>query len=78
MYGNPREVHPIPYSTKMSNPQVIPNEKYILVDSATDRRNKISSQATRPHAKAPSVTSMRREGTHNVLYKALLKKQTYK
>ena len=78
VYGNPRTEQPSVTSIKTSNPNVVPNEKHILVESATDRRVRTISQSNRFHSKAPSVESMRKEGTHNVLYKALLKKQNYK
>ena len=63
---------------RTSSPQSTPNARFILTESATDRRLRTVSQSIRVHAKAPTVQEMRREGTHNVLYRALLKKQSYK
>jgi hypothetical protein len=63
---------------KTTSPQSLPNAKFILTESATDRRVRTVSQANRVHIKAPTVQEMRREGTHSVLYRALLKKQSYK
>lgn len=55
----------------------IPNEKFILTESATDRRVRTSSMANRLHAKAPTVAAMRKEGIHTILSRALFKKQSY-
>lgn len=56
---------------------VIPNQKFILSESVTDRRVKTVSMANRAHMKAPSVSNVRREGAHSILSKAIWKKQSY-
>ena len=78
VYGNPRKEMPTVGALRTSSPQSTPNARFILTESATDRRLRTVSQSIRVHAKAPTVQEMRREGTHNVLYRALLKKQSYK
>lgn len=78
IYGQPRQTKPTVHSIKSTSPVRIPNEKFILTESATDRRIRTISQAVRPQIKAPTVQEMRREGTHTILYKALMKKQTYR
>ena len=78
VYGNPRTDKVNVQVLRTSSPNSTPNAKFILTESATDRRLRTISQSKRAHVKAPTVQDMRREGTHNVLYKALMKKQSYK
>jgi hypothetical protein len=77
VYGIPRSEKPKVTSLKSSSPLVIPNEKFILSESVTDRRVKTVSMANRAHMKAPSVSNIRRDGAHSILSKALWKKQSY-
>ena len=44
--------------------------RHIAIESATDRRIKISSMAPRLHLQAPSVEESRRQGTHTLVYMA--------
>ncbi|CAG9328564.1 unnamed protein product [Blepharisma stoltei] len=78
VYGQPREIRPTVHSIRSTSPVRVPNEKFILTESATDRRIRTISQSGRPQIKAPTVQEMRREGTHTILYKALMKKQSYR
>ena len=78
VYGNPRTEKLSVNSLRTSSPLTTPNAKFILAESATDRRLRTISQSNRVHIKAPTVQEMRREGTHSVLYRALMKKQSYK
>ena len=78
VYGNPRTEKVSVQVLRSSSPSSTPNARFILTESATDRRLRTISQSKRVHVKAPTVQDMRREGTHNVLYKALMKKQSYK
>ena len=77
VYGNPRPEKPTVNALRTSSPDTAPNAKFILTESATDRRIRTVSQSNRVHIKAPTVQAMRREGTHSVLYRALMKKQSY-
>ena len=78
VYGNPRQEKMAVAAMRTSSPETTPNAKFILTESATDRRLRTISQSNRVHIKAPTVQDMRREGTHSVLYRALMKKQSYK
>lgn len=78
VYGNPRQDKLTVNALRTSSPESTPNAKFILTESATDRRGRTVSQSNRVHIKAPTVQEMRREGTHSVLHKALMKKQSYK
>merc|ERR1712007_198149 len=53
------------------------NKKFILNESITDRRVKISSLANRLHHKAPSIQEVRNYGTYQLLKDATDKKNTY-
>lgn len=57
-----------------SNPISELNQKYILTDSLTDKRVKVSSMATRLHLNAPSISEQRNTGTHQNLAKTIDKK----
>ena len=59
-----------------SQPPVEANEKYIKTESIADRRVRTASMATRQHARAPNVQNIRREGIHQIMNKAFLKKQS--
>jgi hypothetical protein len=76
VFGLPRSTKPTVKSLRTSSPVKELNEKHVLVESATERRVKISSMATRIHMQAPSVESMRREGVHTTIGRAIAKKMT--
>jgi len=57
-----------------TNPKSELNQKYILTDSLTDNRMKISSMHQRIYLKAPSINEMRNTGTHHALAKTIDKK----
>ena len=76
VYGLPRAEKPTVKSLRTSSPVKELNEKHVIVESATERRVKISSMANRIHMQAPSVQSMRREGVHTTIGRAIAKKMT--
>lgn len=76
VFGLPRSTKPTVQSLRTSSPVKELNEKHVLVESATERRVKISSMAARIHMQAPSVQSMRREGVHTTIGRAIAKKMT--
>ena len=76
VFGLPRSTKPTVQSIRTSSPVKELNEKHVLVESATERRVKISSMAARIHMQAPSVQSMRREGVHTTIGRAIAKKMT--
>ncbi|EGR30654.1 hypothetical protein IMG5_126590 [Ichthyophthirius multifiliis] len=57
-----------------SNPISELNQKYLLTDSLTEKRIKISSLANRLYLKAPSINEQRNTGSHQALAKTLDKK----
>lgn len=72
--GNSRRRIPKPRSIRRSNVSCEPNSSYILNESMTDRRGRTSSMATSFSHRAPSISSVRRDGTHTIMEKAWRKK----
>jgi hypothetical protein len=58
-------------------PQAEINEQYISIDAITDRRVKTMSMSTRGYLHAPPVQTIRKQGQHQMIARALNKKQTF-
>eukprot|EP00828_Plagiopyla_frontata_P047993 TRINITY_DN904_c0_g1_i3.p1 TRINITY_DN904_c0_g1~~TRINITY_DN904_c0_g1_i3.p1 ORF type:complete len:346 (+),score=46.29 TRINITY_DN904_c0_g1_i3:178-1215(+) len=77
LYGsNSRLQKPQVPCLQRSFPKAEINSKYILTDSITDQRNKISSMANRIYFKAPQVNVIRRQGQFHNLLQTLDKQHT--
>ena len=74
VYGEKREKSPQVPCLLRSTPEAKLNQKYILVESGTDKRLKISSLSNRIYLKATPVNDMRNQGIHEVMLKSLDKK----
>jgi hypothetical protein len=77
VYGKLRQEIPYVESIEKSNAQSELNEKFITTECITDRRVKISSMANRQYINAPSVEEVRKQGQHQMILKAINKKQTF-
>jgi hypothetical protein len=60
-----------------TNPQRELNQKYILTETMTDRRIKISSMKNKVSTMSPSMQEQRTEGIHHPLMKTFDKKYNY-
>lgn len=77
VYQQPRREAPVVPSVQRSNPQCELNQKYILTETMTDRKIKISSMKNKLNFKAPSLQEVRQEGTHQALMKTFDRKYDY-
>jgi hypothetical protein len=60
-----------------TNPKSEMNQRFISIESPTDRRVKIASMSKRLHLNAPAIETLRREGNHQLLAQALDKKYDF-
>lgn len=74
--GEPRQAVPRVKAIMRANPAIEPNDKYIKIEANCDRRVRTCSMAQRQYARAPNVQNIRREGIHQIMNKAFLKKQS--
>lgn len=75
--GNTRLHKPAVGVLNRPKPPAEINEQYISIDAITDRRVKTMSMANRCYFKAPPVQTIRKQGQHQMIARALNKKQTF-
>lgn len=76
LYGLERGKKITVKSMQRSYPKSELNQKYIMVESATENRNKQCSLANRLFFQAPNVNTVRTQGQHQTLLQTMDKKHT--
>mmetsp|Transcript_4562 Transcript_4562/g.3774 ORF Transcript_4562/g.3774 Transcript_4562/m.3774 type:complete len:170 (+) Transcript_4562:3232-3741(+) len=74
VYGKDRQEKPQVNCLDRPVPEKILNTKYIVTESSTERRVRISSMARRLHLYAPSIDNVRTQGTHEIMKMSMDKK----
>lgn len=64
VYGTQRKNLPDVKSLYKSNPQTVPNERYIKIEAPVDRRVKVCSMNRRMFIQAPGVEEIRKDADH--------------
>jgi hypothetical protein len=77
VYGNTRVNKPAVGVLSRPKPPVEINEQYISVDAITDRRIKTMSMSSHGYFNAPPVQTIRKQGQHQMIARALKNKQTF-
>ncbi len=77
VYGMTRTQKPAVPVLNRPKPVAEINEQYISIDAITDRRIKTLSMSNRGYFNAPPVQTIRKQGQHQMIARALNKKQTF-
>jgi len=77
VYGNTRLKKPAVGVLNRPKPPTEINEQYISIDAITDRRIKTMSMSSHGYFNAPPVQTIRKQGQHQMIARALKNKQTF-
>jgi hypothetical protein len=71
IYGKEREEKPIVPALLRTQPVSEVNQKYILTESITDKKVKISSMKNRMMMNSSNLSEIRKEGPHQAMLKSM-------